>query len=189
MSRPDRSTAEPVGASMRLRLAGALAVMVVAAISAGGRPAGAGAASAAGPGAAARGPAGPAAAARVTHIAAADVAAAFAKGVPLLEVPGYKVHASRRESAGMAEVHRTDTDIIHVLEGTAVLVTGGDVVDGKTTAPDEIRGAAIRGGETMRLTAGDVVVVPNGVPHWFREVPGVLLYYVVKVPASGTEGR
>jgi glc operon protein GlcG len=31
------------------------------------------------------------------------------------------------------------------------------------------------------ITAGDVIVVPNGVPHWFREVPGPLDYYVVKV--------
>ena len=54
-------------------------------------------------------------------------------------------------------------------------------VDGKTTAPDEIRGAAIAGGDTRRLAKGDVVIVPNGTPHWFKEVDGPVLYYVVKV--------
>ena len=32
-----------------------------------------------------------------------------------------------------------------------------------------------------RLVPGDVVVVPNGVPHWFKEVEAPFLYYVVKV--------
>lgn len=120
----------------------------------------------------------------VTALPTGDVAAAFAAGKPLLETDRYKVHASRREAPGMAEVHTRDTDIVYVLEGTATLVTGGTVVEGETTARDEIRGRSIDGGETRRLVKGDVVVVPNGVPHWFSEVQGPLLYYVVKVTAQ-----
>jgi glc operon protein GlcG len=123
----------------------------------------------------------------VTHLDSGTVSAAFAAGRPLVEVEGYKIHASRREAPGMAEVHVKDTDIIYVLDGTATLVTGGEVVDGKTTATDEIRGASIRGGQPRRLAKGDVIVVPNGTPHWFQEVDGPFLYYVVKVtePAGG----
>jgi glc operon protein GlcG len=51
------------------------------------------------------------------------------------------------------------------------------------TAMDEIRGASIDGGDSRRLVTGDIVVVPNGVPHWFKHVDGPLLYYVVKVTA------
>jgi glc operon protein GlcG len=109
------------------------------------------------------------------------VAAAFAKGAPLLENERFKIHASRRDSPGMAEVHTRDTDIVYVLDGSATLVTGGTVIDGTTTAPHEIRGKSVRGGDTRRLAKGDVVVVPNGTPHWFREVDGPFLYYVVKV--------
>lgn len=119
----------------------------------------------------------------VTYLSAAQVSAAFAKGAVLVDGAGrnYMVHASRRDQAGEAEVHVRDTDIIHVLEGATTFVTGGTVVDGRTTAPDEIRGRAIQGGETRRLGKGDVIVVPNGTPHWFREVDGPVLYYVVKV--------
>ncbi len=126
----------------------------------------------------------------VAALASADVTAAFAAGRPLLETERYKVHASRREAPGMAEVHARDTDIVYVLAGSATLVTGGQVVDGRTTAADEIRGARIDGGETRRLVQGDVVVVPNGVPHWFQQVDGPLLYYVVKVtaPTDGESG-
>ena len=111
------------------------------------------------------------------------VTAAFATGAVLFDGVGtnYMVHASRRETAGQAEVHARDTDVIYVLEGSAVLVTGGDVVAGAATAADEIRGAAIEGGETRRVAKGDVVIVPNGTPHWFKEVQGPVLYYVVKV--------
>jgi glc operon protein GlcG len=117
----------------------------------------------------------------VTYFEKAAVAAAFARGVPLIESGAFKVHASRREKAGLAEVHTDETDIIYVTEGTATFVTGGTVVDGKEVAPGETRGASIRGGETRRLTKGDVIIVPAGVPHWFQAVEGTFTYYVVKV--------
>jgi glc operon protein GlcG len=120
----------------------------------------------------------------VTQLGAAEVQAAFAKGKPLLENDLYKVHASRRDAPGQAEVHTRDTDILYVLEGTATLVTGGKVVGGKEIAPDEIRGARIDGGAARELAPGQVVVVPNGTPHWFQAVPGPFVYYVVKVTAQ-----
>ena len=122
-------------------------------------------------------------AAEVAYFPADKVSAAFAKGAVLFDGAGtnYMVHASRRDGAGQAEVHVKDTDIIYVLDGTTTFVTGGTVVDGKTTAPDEIRGAAVQGGDTRRLGKGDVIIVPNGTPHWFKDVQGPVLYYVVKV--------
>ena len=32
-----------------------------------------------------------------------------------------------------------------------------------------------------RVVRGDVVIVPKGTPHWFKQVDGAFLYYVVKV--------
>jgi glc operon protein GlcG len=119
----------------------------------------------------------------VTYLPGEQVQAAFAEGKPLLETSGYKVHASRRDRDGQAEVHARDTDILSVLEGTATLVTGGQVVNGRTTAEDELRGDRIAGGDVRRLAKGDVVIVPNGVPHLFKEVSAPFLYYVVKVTA------
>jgi len=123
----------------------------------------------------------PRAEAGVSFIPHEKVAAAFVKGAPLLEVEGYKVHASHRTEAGKVEVHTRETDVIHVLKGRATFVTGGTMVGGQNIAPDEIRGASIDGGETRHIGEGDVIVVPSGVPHWFREVPGPLDYYVVKI--------
>ena len=118
---------------------------------------------------------------KVTTIGHDEVSAAFAKGKPLIEVADYKIHASRRDGPGVAEVHTRDTDIAYVLAGSALLVTGGTAVDLKPTGPEELRGTAIEGGDTKELVPGDVVVIPNGVPHWFKEVKAPFLYYVVKV--------
>jgi len=109
---------------------------------------------------------------------------AFAKGAVLFDGAdgrNYMVHASRREKAGQAEFHEKDADVIYVLEGTATLLTGGEVVDGKTIAPDEVRGSSIKGGEPRKLSKGDVIIVPHSTPHQFTEVTNPFLYYVVKV--------
>src|SRR5438067_12740931 len=45
-----------------------------------------------------------------TFIDSKNVSAAFARGMPLLETAGYKVHASRRIGPGQAEIHTLDTD-------------------------------------------------------------------------------
>ncbi|MGH7848519.1 MAG: heme-binding protein [Candidatus Binatia bacterium] len=117
----------------------------------------------------------------VTYFPSKQVSQAFVKGMPLIEIENYKVHASHRDESGIAEIHTHDTDIIYVLEGNATFVTGGTAVDPKTIAPEEIRGKEIRGGEARRIIKGDVVVVPNGIPHWFKEVSSPFNYYVVKV--------
>ena len=129
---------------------------------------------------------GPAASAHapVTFFDKGKVTEAFAKGAVLLDGSdgrNYMVHASRREGPGMGEVHTRDTDIIYVLGGKATFVTGGALVEPKTVAADEIRGTSVNGGDTREIAQGDVIVVPNGVPHWFRQVNGPFTYYVVKV--------
>lgn len=119
----------------------------------------------------------------VSYFDSTAVKDAFAKGAVLLDGTGrnYMVHASRREKAGEAEIHRRDTDVIYVLSGTATIVTGGEVVEGREVEPGELRGREIRGGEPRRLAAGDVLVVPSGIPHWFSAVDAPFTYYVVKV--------
>jgi uncharacterized protein GlcG (DUF336 family)/mannose-6-phosphate isomerase-like protein (cupin superfamily) len=117
----------------------------------------------------------------VQYFDSAEVEAAFARGAVLFNAgERYMVHASRREKPGMAEIHTKDADIVHVLDGTATLVTGGMAVNAREIEPDELRGSGITGGEVRELKKGDVVIVPAGVPHWFREVSNPFLYYVVK---------
>ena len=57
------------------------------------------------------------------------------------------------------------TDFFVVQSGEATLVVGGEVPGAKTTAPHELRGPKINGGERRKLVAGDVVHIPANTPH------------------------
>jgi mannose-6-phosphate isomerase-like protein (cupin superfamily) len=120
---------------------------------------------------------------RVKYFSSAEVHAAFEKGAPLLPKDGrnYSISAGRRDKSGQSELHEKDTDVFYVLQGSATFVTGGKMLEPKTTGPGEIRGSGIEGGESHTLSKDDVIVIPAGVPHWFKDVQGLFLYFVVKV--------
>jgi glc operon protein GlcG len=124
------------------------------------------------------------AASPVTYLPGKQVSQAFVKGMPLVRGMNYKVDASYRDEPGVVEVHTRDTDIIYMLEGSATLVTGGSTIDAKMIEPEEIRAKESRGGDSRVISKGDVVVIPNGTPHWFKEVKGPINYYVVKVRSA-----
>ena len=88
--------------------------------------------------------------------------------------------AIRRDADGEAEVHETQVDVITVLSGEGTLVVGGTMVDGKTTAPGEIRGKSITGGERHAMAPGDVFHIPAKIPHQML-VPKSMVIQVVKV--------
>jgi len=119
-------------------------------------------------------------AANVTVVPRATVDAGFEHDARLSAGVGFKVEASHRAGPGEAEVHLRDTDIFYVLKGSADLVVGGQVTEQRQSADGEVRGSAIEGGEPRHIGAGDVIVIPRGVPHWFKKVAAPFTYYVVK---------
>ncbi len=53
------------------------------------------------------------------------------------------------------QYHANQADVFFVQSGEATLVVGGELVDGKTSAPNEMRAPSIKGGsekETRRRT-------------------------------------
>lgn len=117
----------------------------------------------------------------VTFVGHDKVAEALAKGGALASGANLRVQGNHRTGPGMVEVHETETDIFYVVEGEATVVTGGTVVGGKQTAPGQLRGTDIAGGESRKLQKGDVMVIPAGVPHWFKEVSSLVNYLTIKV--------
>jgi mannose-6-phosphate isomerase-like protein (cupin superfamily) len=117
----------------------------------------------------------------VLHVEHAKMEEAFGKGMSLAQNSSYKISTSRRTGPGIVEVHDRDTDIFYVLDGSATFVTGGNVVEPKPSGPAEVRGREITGGESRQLAKGDMMVVPSGVPHWFKQVNGTFVYLVIKI--------
>ena len=94
----------------------------------------------------------------------------------------YRFMVAHREGSGEAEYHAVDADILVVQTGTATLVYGGELVDGKTTAPNEMRAPSIKGGTEKPLGVGDIVTIPPKVAHQVKLTPGKeFTYFVVKV--------
>lgn len=120
-------------------------------------------------------------AADVVYVGHDKVMTALNKGGPLVTAPDLIVMGSHRDKPGQVERHEKETDVIHVIEGDATFVTGGTVTGEKSSKPGQFLGASIQGGESHHLGKGDVIVVPANTPHWFKEVPGSISYYVVKV--------
>jgi mannose-6-phosphate isomerase-like protein (cupin superfamily) len=117
----------------------------------------------------------------VIHVDPEKVATAIAKGGPLVTRPDLLVSGSHRETSGKVEVHDKETDVLYVVDGEATFVFGGQMQAGNVTSPGQWQGADITGGQTHHIVKGDVFVIPAGVPHWFKEVPKSVSYFVVKV--------
>jgi quercetin dioxygenase-like cupin family protein len=122
----------------------------------------------------------------VRYFPAPDVAAALQKGTPLLSDPSlnYRILSGSRTGAGVVEQHTNETDIFYVVDGAATFITGGTMIGGKETSPGEWHGTDIQGGDSHSLVQGDVIVIPAGMPHWYKEVPTAIHYFVVKVKTN-----
>jgi quercetin dioxygenase-like cupin family protein len=129
-----------------------------------------------------------AAAPQVSFADKATIDAALAKGGPALTPRAsmvsrnadHLVAGGRRDAPGEAEQHEKAYDIVYVTDGEATYVTGGALKNSKQTGPGEMLGGTIDGGESRLLKKGDVIVVPPGVPHWWKDTKGVT-YLIVKV--------
>ncbi|HUK35128.1 MAG TPA: cupin domain-containing protein [Vicinamibacterales bacterium] len=122
----------------------------------------------------------------MTHVDSEKVAAALSgtgRGIvgPLVSAKDYTVSGIKRTSPGQVEIHEHETDIFYVTDGEATFVTGGTIVGAKQTAPGQTRGTDLHGGETVHLKKGDVITIPAGVPHWFKDVSPSISYLTVKV--------
>ncbi|HEX5111131.1 MAG TPA: hypothetical protein VFV95_21915 [Vicinamibacterales bacterium] len=77
-----------------------------------------------------------------------------------------------RDGPSEAEVHQKLADFITVRAGEGEVVVGGTIVDGKSSAPDELRGASIKGGTRYKMAAGDIMYIPANTVHQFFVAPG-----------------
>jgi mannose-6-phosphate isomerase-like protein (cupin superfamily) len=147
--------------------------------------------------------------AEATYVSAADVQATVTRppqagGMPgvnpqpnirVVDAGGYNVAIGAlhrpQTPPGVAAVHYKVSEVYHVIDGAATLVTGGTMVNAKTRPPDDVSvkfedgpgasGSSIQGGTSQRIKAGDLVVIPAGVPHWFSAIEGSITYVVVRV--------
>jgi Cupin len=85
------------------------------------------------------------------------------------------------------------TSIFIVIDGAGTLVTGGKLTKPIPIASNDpdfrllgsgVRGSGIECGESRRISKGDVVIVPPGVPHGFSAIEKSITYEVVRVDSG-----
>ncbi|WP_443750440.1 cupin domain-containing protein [Asticcacaulis solisilvae] len=88
------------------------------------------------------------------------------------------------KAPGRPAIHTAEAEYFTVVQGTGTLVTGGTMVNPKLVRDGFVDGDVIQGGTTRQLKAGDFVLIPAGVPHWFG-IPGEPLVLLgIKVPVQ-----
>jgi mannose-6-phosphate isomerase-like protein (cupin superfamily) len=89
---------------------------------------------------------------------------------------------SFRSKDGSPELHEKFADIFIVVDGSATLLSGGELANPTSSSPGEMHGTAILHAATTSLAKGDIVHIPANTPHQLL-IPkdGTLTYFVVKV--------
>ena len=87
--------------------------------------------------------------------------------------------------------HDLVSEVYHIIDGSATLMTGPDIVDLKKRSADDraVRllngpggnGASIRNGVSHQLKAGDVIVIPAGTGHLFTRIDDHIRYLMVRI--------
>lgn len=117
---------------------------------------------------------------------AAELHQSMAKGgdqstAPIVNESHYRVNIVHRDKPGPAMTHATGpgkgTEVHYILDGAATVVTGGALV---RSAGDARAASRIDNGVERHVAKGDVVVIPAGTPHWYKEVDGSVTYFEVR---------
>ena len=85
----------------------------------------------------------------------------------------------RQDHGNYVEHHAHWIDQTTILSGEGMLMVGGKIEDANEIQPGEIRGHKQSGARTIRVKAGDFVLIPPNTPHHFDALPGTVLNYVV----------
>ena len=98
---------------------------------------------------------------------------------PVALTDQYRINIVRRARGASAIAHPGNTEVHYIIEGSGTLVTGGTII--RAATPGGI--AQIKDGETRHVAPGDVVVVPENSPHWYKDLDAPITYLEVRFVA------
>jgi mannose-6-phosphate isomerase-like protein (cupin superfamily) len=109
--------------------------------------------------------------------------------IKLAEVPGgHKASVAllrRTKPETSALIHDYVTEIYQIVEGSGTMVSGGTLMDPKESDLTRVNAGMSHtgmhhGGESRKVKAKDVIIVPAGMAHRFSELDGPIVYLVYR---------
>jgi len=98
---------------------------------------------------------------------------------------------AKPETTGAVAEHDFVSEVYHIIEGTATIVLGPDLVNPKARPADletvrlfngpGFNSDSIRNGVSYDLKPGDVIVIPAGTGHWFTKIDDHITYLMVRI--------
>ncbi len=107
--------------------------------------------------------------AKITHHGGAELARSGNIALQLSVMPGN----------GPGELHRNADDLLMIQQGSATVVTGGTMLNGKDHPGGNTYGSGLEGGDSTPISAGDIVIIPAGLTHQLLVPPGTVLVMIV----------
>jgi len=102
-------------------------------------------------------------------------------------------HRGKLDKPGNNSVAEHDqvSEVYRVIDGSATLVLGPDIVNRQRRSATERtvveyngpgnNGSEIRNGLVLNIKAGDMVVIPAGTGHWFTKIDDHIDYFMVRI--------
>jgi len=87
----------------------------------------------------------------------------------------HRINLIRRTKPAGAVAHDGFAELHHIVEGSGTLVTGGTIV-----RPTGRGAATIQDGVSRHVSKGDVILVPPGMPHWYKDLDAPITYLEVR---------
>jgi len=113
-----------------------------------------------------------------TKVVTASELTALVAGTPkdrngnanFIRLAPYGVNMEHRIMGQAASVHETEAELFYVVDGAGTLLTGGKLKEEKRTNAENLSGSGIEGGVSKKVSKGDWIMVPAGVPHQYPSV-------------------
>ena len=95
---------------------------------------------------------------------------------------GAYTNSRGKADEGKLHSHEDWTAVVVIMSGAATFITPGTASPATATSATPNGGRLIGGGESHRVSKGDVVIIPPAAPHMYKNIEEPFRYLVVQTP-------
>jgi mannose-6-phosphate isomerase-like protein (cupin superfamily) len=96
----------------------------------------------------------------------------------------WAIHSNSRGKSDEGQLHSHEdwTGVVVIMSGAATFMTPGTASTVRGPRDTSEGGSLIGGGESHRVSKGDVVIIPPNAPHMYKNIEEPFRYLVIQTP-------